>query len=73
MAKTLAMVDEALARPLSREELLAAQKRYCEEKGYPHFAPYAGYCYHCKADIVTSGWANVLISGCNKCHMSFCD
>lgn len=73
LVRTLKMVDAALARPPTRDELIAAQKALCEKKGYPHFAPYDGYCYHCKADIVDSGWSVALVSGCKKCHHSYCD
>ena len=73
LTRTLDMVDAALARPPTRDELIAAQKALCERKGYPHFAPRSGYCTHCKADIVTSEWAAALISGCKACRRSYCD
>lgn len=65
-----------------------AQKRYCEEKGYPHFAPNSGYCFRCHANIytdhkdydgyVSSGISveaagNNLVTGCPHCHYSFCE
>lgn len=28
-----------------------AQRRYCKEKGYPHFAPLNGRCYRCHNQI----------------------
>ena len=28
-----------------------AQRRLCEEKGYPHFAPRSGKCYRCHKQI----------------------
>lgn len=30
---------------------ILAQKNYCSEKGYPHFAPSSGNCYKCKKNI----------------------
>lgn len=73
MAKTLNMVDAALTREPTREELIAAQKRLCDERDYPHFAPRSGYCYHCKADIVDRSWAGALVTGCKSCNRSYCD
>ena len=31
-------------------EAIAAQRKYCEEKGFPHFAP-ESKCYRCHKDI----------------------
>lgn len=30
---------------------IEAQKRYCEEKQVPHFAPYNGICWNCNRNI----------------------
>lgn len=30
-----------------------AQRKYCEEKGYPHFAPVSGRCWSCGHNIYT--------------------
>ena len=65
-------ITEALAIPLDRDALLAAQKRLCAEEGYPHFAPSTGIC-RCGADIVDEGWATSHVTGCRVCHRSFCD
>lgn len=36
---------------------VAAQAEYCNEKGYPHFAPASGRCYRCHRDIYEQvGW-----------------
>ena len=72
LVRTLKMMDAALARPLTRDELIAAQKRLCEERGYPHFAPHDGYCWGCKKDMVTQSWT-AHITGCQHCHRSYCD
>lgn len=66
-----------------------AQKKYCEEKGYPHFAPGSGVCYNCKQNIYipiqqkcgdreyTTGIdverAGGHITGCPHCNRSYCD
>ena len=64
-----------------------AQKKYCKEKGYPHFAP-VGRCYRCNKNIyemqknVYTGHEtgisverakSELITGCPHCNWSFCD
>ena len=34
-----------------------AQKKYCEEKGLPYFAPSSGYCWKCNRNIYEQiGW-----------------
>lgn len=65
---------------------IAAQKRYCEENGFPHFAPYSGICYSCGRQIyavcqvgrIATGItveeaSSKPITGCPHCHMSFVD
>lgn len=38
-------------------EAIQAQKKYCEEKDYPHFAPTSGRCYRCNKIIYEQiGW-----------------
>jgi len=60
---------------MTRQECLNAQRKYCEETGAPKFAPYDGVCNYCKQDIVTGYEGRWLrhITGCPKCHHSFCD
>lgn len=65
---------------------ILAQKKYCEEKELPHFAPYTGRCWSCNQNIYTpienSGRTtgiNVekagkeLVTGCPHCNRSYCD
>ncbi|MDR4315037.1 Uncharacterised protein [Niallia circulans] len=33
------------------QESVELQKRLCEEKGYPHFAPRSGVCWNCHKNI----------------------
>ena len=66
------ITDVLAMQPLDRAGLLRAQKRLCERGGLPHFAPYTGIC-RCGADIVDEGWATGHVTGCPKCHRSFCD
>ena len=42
-------------------EARAAQDKYCEENGYPHFAPESGKCWSCNRE------------GYPHCSWSFCD
>lgn len=67
---------------------IEAQRHFCEEHGYPVFAPgYSGYCYRCGKNIyqpetwpgghttgiTVEGAGKTLITGCPHCHYSFCD
>lgn len=69
-------------------ESMAAQKRYCEEESYPHFAPEDGICWKCNQRIYAEGKnrmgnpskgisvekaGSVLITGCPHCNWSYCD
>lgn len=64
-----------------------AQKNYCKEKGYPHFAP-VGKCFRCNKNIYEvhtnkyTGYesgisveraGSELITGCPHCNWSYCD
>ena len=58
-----------------------AQKKYCEEKGYPHFAPASGVCYRCRKQIYGDGVGQIKaeragkthVTGCPLCCWSYCD
>ncbi len=67
-------------------EARAAQDKYCEEKGYPHFAPMGGRCWNCNEDIYKEidhgGYktgisvekaGSTLVTCCPHCHRSYCD
>lgn len=67
-------------------EAVKAQKKYCEERGFPHFAPLNGKCYSCNRDIyqpmqkgkfqsgvTVEAAGNNLITGCPHCNRSYCD
>ena len=43
------MDDKALEYNIFKS--IKAQKEYCEEKKYPHFAPHDGRCYRCRENI----------------------
>ena len=53
-----------------------AQKKYCEEKHYPHFAP-KDTCFRCNDHIYEHislrKASNELITGCPCCSYSYCD
>ncbi|WP_146752107.1 hypothetical protein [Paenibacillus taichungensis] len=34
---------------------IEAQKKYCEDKKAPHFAPQSGRCWNCNQNIYSSG------------------
>ncbi len=69
------------------QKAIEAQKRYAEEKGYPHFAPSSGRCWNCGMNIyqhykigdrVSQGISvesasSSLVTGCPHCHRSYCD
>lgn len=56
----------------------AAQKKYCEEKGFMLFAPYDGSCF-CGENIYSEDGftveeaASKLITYCPRCNRSFLD
>jgi hypothetical protein len=66
---------------------IAAQRKLCDEKKWPHFAPSNGICYKCRRQIYspverqvgfTSGVSveqasTELVTGCPHCYMSYCD
>lgn len=64
----------------------AAQKKFCAENDYPHFAPNSGVCYVCKRNIYTpldrgsyktgisvERASSILVTGCPHCNRSYCD
>jgi len=60
----------------SAEEIQAsieAQKKLCEEKGLPHFAPSSGICWSCSRQIYLWLDGHSFITGCPACHRSYCD
>jgi hypothetical protein len=56
---------------------IVMQKRFCDTKGYPHFAPSDGVCYWCDRQIYDKISVEIaqgnLITGCPWCHKSYCD
>jgi hypothetical protein len=65
-----------------------AQRKFCEEKGYPHFAPRNGICWSCNRNIYeqiehhnynfstgisVESAASGLVTGCPHCYKSYCD
>lgn len=56
------------------EKAKAAQRKLCEEKGYPHFAPTSGVCWSCnRAIYMTEADGKHYITGCPWCHRTYCD
>lgn len=58
---------------MERQKLIEAQKDLAKKINAPMFAPSDGICNSCNADIVNEKWASELITGCPKCHRSYCD
>jgi len=71
-----------------RASAISAQEKYCKEKGYPHFAPRNGRCWHCgrnfydevehpggvrRTGISVERAGSELITGCPHCNRSYCD
>lgn len=68
---------------------IICQKKYCEQRNLPMFAPSDGICYNCRRNIYlphsNSGKPNTytgipafragcfLITGCPHCNYSFCE
>jgi len=55
----------------------AKQKRFCQEKKVPYFAPEDGICWSCKKQIFDKlkeeTCATEHITGCPYCARSYCD
>lgn len=52
---------------------IEAQKKLCQEKQYPHFAPQNGICWSCNRQIFEIETGLSLVTGCPFCHRSYCD
>jgi hypothetical protein len=62
---------------------IQAQKKLCDEKQLPHFAPKSGECWRCQRNIyepdergfgITTERAGAeLVTGCPHCFRSYCD
>ena len=54
---------------------IEAQRQYCIDTGYPHFAPSDGKCYKCNRQIYElvsyESASTALVTGCPHCHRSF--
>jgi hypothetical protein len=88
VGKVVAESKEEPSEHFNVLDSLAAQKRYCEEKSYPHFAPENGICWRCNQQIYTEGKNRMgnssegisvekagseLITGCPHCNWSYCE
>lgn len=86
--KVVAETKEEVSEHFNVSDSMAAQKRYCEEENYPHFAPKNGICCKCNQQIYTEGKNRMgnlskgisaekagseLITGCPHCNWSYCD
>lgn len=71
-------IEQALAqaRAAIRRRLISRQRAECDAIAVPTFMPADGYCYRCGADLLADariGRPQAIITGCRKCHVSFCD
>jgi hypothetical protein len=62
----------------TRKTLIERRKTEYKEKhpGAPDFSFDSGYCCHCRADLVEQHGENyptAFVTGCRKCHRSYCD
>lgn len=60
---------------LTRDDLIT-QRRANKPGIWDDFMPKDGYCTRCRADLVSlfgDRWATANISGCPKCHKSYCE
>ena len=76
-----------MAKTFDVQKATEAQEKYCNEKGYPHFAPHNGICFRCRKNIYMQythpgGYktgisvekaGSILITGCPHCCWSYCD
>ena len=47
-----------------------------EYPGEPDYAPWWGYCWRCGTDLVAlyrDLWPRAWVTGCTRCHRSYCD
>jgi hypothetical protein len=51
--------------------MMELQKKFCEEKGFPFFAPTDGICRNCHGIIIDTNTEH--ITGCPHCNYSFCE
>lgn len=64
------------SEPLTREIALQLNAANCTDS--MRFTPQDGYCWSCKADLVPQYGLKAIadglnVTGCRKCHRSFCD
>lgn len=48
------------------------QKKYCEDKGLPFFAPSSGICWGCNKTVRDSNTEHIT-GHSDGCHRTFCD
>jgi len=68
---------------LEISKCILAQKKLCEERKLPHFAPENGRCWSCNRNIyqnydfngsISKGnTGEKFITGCPHCNRSYCD
>lgn len=88
VGKVVDETKEGVSEHFSVSGSIAAQECYCEEKGYPHFAPESGICWKCNQQIYAEGKnrsgnlskgisveqaGSELITGCPHCSWSYCE
>lgn len=80
------IVKDTTPETFDPEKAHAAQRKYCEDHNYPHFAP-TSRCFRCnkiiykqyenqngiKTGISVERAGSELITGCPHCHWSFCE
>lgn len=55
------------------EAAIAAQRKACADRGWPHFAPMDGICFCCHQQIYELRDGKEPITGCPHCFRTFCD
>lgn len=80
LASIILTSPEAGSNPFWNKEInlkIAANRRFCKEKGWPNFAPRDGFCWSCGEQIFNhislETASSQDITGCPCCSRSYCD
>ena len=67
----MAELEIRLIEGIKEENQMPKQKKYCDDRGLPMFAPDDGVCFFCRKQIRDRDDKH--ITGCERCNRSYCD